>query len=126
MLAVGVDLIEVERVAATVARFGARFLDRVFTPAEQATCGGRAPSLAARWAAKEAAAKALGCGIGDVAFQEIEVVRDARGAPSLRLHGAAATLAAARGWQEWAVSLSHTGTTAIAIVVAQGPAPGAG
>jgi holo-[acyl-carrier protein] synthase len=119
MLAIGVDLIELERIAATLARFDTRFLNRVYTPDELAYCAGRLGSLAARWAAKEATAKALGTGIGDVAFREIEVVRDERGAPALRLHGAAAALAAARGLDDWTISLSHTRTTAIAFVVAR-------
>ncbi|HYN89013.1 MAG TPA: holo-ACP synthase, partial [Ardenticatenaceae bacterium] len=74
MLATGIDLIEIARIEEALERFGARFLDRVYTPAEQRACGRRAPSLAARWAAKEAASKALGVGIGDVRWVEIEVV----------------------------------------------------
>lgn len=119
-LSCGVDFIRVDRIEAAVQRFGARFLDRVFTQGEKAHCGGRAASLAARWAAKEAVAKALGCGIGDVAWQEIEVLSDERGAPSLQLHGAAADLAAARGLHEWSISLSHDDGRAIALVVAMG------
>src|SRR5438128_548725 len=95
--AVGVDLIEVGRVAAAVERYGARFLERVFTRTELAYCGRRAPELAARFAAKEATAKALGTGIGAVGWQEIEVVRDRSGRPGLALHGAAQALARERG-----------------------------
>lgn len=120
MLAAGVDLIEVERIEETVRRFGARFLNRVFTPAEQRDCGGSPASLAARWAAKEAASKALGIGIGDVRWIEIEVARGPRGQPSLQFHGAAAALVAERGWRTWTLSLSHTEDLAIAFVVAQG------
>lgn len=120
MLACGVDFIRVDRIEAALARFGPRFLQRVFTAEEQRYCGGRAPSLAARWAAKEAVAKALGCGIGDVAWREIEILSDARGAPALRLHGAAARLAAARALREWSVSLTHDDGRAIALVVAMG------
>ena len=79
-LAVGTDLVEVRRIVALVERYGERFTRRVFTPGELADCGGRAESLAARWAAKEAAAKALGCGIGAVAWHDIEVVRTELGA----------------------------------------------
>ncbi len=74
-LRTGVDLIEISRVEAVVQRYGQRFLNRVFSPQEQADSGGRAASLAARFAAKEAAAKALGCGIGLVGWLDIEIAR---------------------------------------------------
>ncbi len=119
-LATGIDLIEIERVADAIARNGERFLQRVYTPRELVDCAGRAESLAARWAAKEATAKALGCGIGDVGFQEIEVQREESGAPSLHLYGAAARMAAERGLATWSVSLSHSQSHAIALVVAIG------
>lgn len=115
---VGIDMIEVERMAQGVARHGARFCDRFFTPREQAQCGGRAASLAGRFAVKEAVAKALGTGIGDVGWKEIEIVNDERGRPVLTLHGAAARLAAASGLGEWAISLSHTATHAVGVAVA--------
>lgn len=116
-LRVGVDMIEAERVADTVDRFGARFLDRVFTPAEQEYCGSNHASLAARWAAKEAVAKALGCGIGDVTWREIEVLSDERGAPHLELTGDARRLADECGLHHWSLSISHSRTHAIAFVV---------
>ena len=118
MLACGVDMIAVARMAAAVERKGERFLRRVFTEAERRQCGGPQSSLAARWAAKEATAKALGSGIGDVAWREIEVLSDARGAPVLHLHGAAGRLAEARGLTAWAVSLTHDDGVAMAFVVA--------
>jgi holo-[acyl-carrier protein] synthase len=117
-LAAGTDLIEIDRVAGVVERHGDRFLQRVFTPDELAACEGRADSLAARWAAKEAVAKALGTGIGHVAWREIEVVLDDCRCPSLRFHGAAAALAADRGLTQWAISLAHDGGLAMAFVVA--------
>lgn len=115
---VGVDLIEVERMAEGVARHGMRFCDRFFTAREQEQCGGRATSLAGRFAVKEAVAKALGTGIGDVGWKEIEIVNDERGRPVLALHGAAARLAAERGLGEWAISLSHTATHAVGVAMA--------
>jgi len=118
-LAIGVDIIETERVAQSVARFGDRFLKRVFTEQELAYCNGRIGSLAARWAAKEAVAKALGTGIGDVSWQEIEVVNNNRLCPSVRLHGAATELAAQLGIAGFALSLSHTTEHAVAFVVAE-------
>jgi holo-[acyl-carrier protein] synthase len=117
-LSVGVDLVEIRRVAALVARYSERFTGRVFTPGELADCGGRAESLAARWAAKEAVAKALGTGIGAVGWQEIEVVRGESGCPGVLLHGSAAILAAERGLVRWALSLAHDGGMALAFVVA--------
>lgn len=117
-LATGVDLIEIQRLEASIARHGERFLQRVFTADELAEVGGNAASLAARFAAKEAAAKALGCGIGPVGWRDIEVRRGAASQPELYLHGAAARLAAELGLTRWSISLSHNQTTAIAMVVA--------
>jgi holo-[acyl-carrier protein] synthase len=116
-LVVGTDLVEVSRIATVIARHGDRFLERVFTADELAACENRPASLAARWAAKEAVAKALGTGIGAMAFREIEVVLDDCRCPSLRLHGAAANLAAERGLTQWAISLAHDGGLALAFVV---------
>jgi holo-[acyl-carrier protein] synthase len=119
-LAVGTDLVQIDRVAALVQRYGDRFTGRVFTDQELADCGGMVASLAARWAAKEAVAKALGTGIGKVAFQDVEVVQDGAGKPDLRLKGGAAEVAEALGLHQWAVSLSHDGGLALAFVVATG------
>jgi holo-[acyl-carrier protein] synthase len=115
---IGVDIIEIARVGAAVARHGERFLSRVYTAAEREYCQGSVAALAARWAAKEAAAKALGTGVGDVCWREIEVVCGEQGAPSLRLHGQAKALAAALGITQVAVSLSHSREQAIAVVIA--------
>jgi holo-[acyl-carrier protein] synthase len=119
MKAIGVDMIETERIARSVARFGRRYLKRVYTERELAYCNGRIVSLAARWAAKEAVGKALGTGIGDVSWQEIEVVNLANCQPTLHLHGAAAQRAADLGLSSFALSLSHTKEMAIAFVVAE-------
>jgi holo-[acyl-carrier protein] synthase len=118
VLRTGVDLIEVARVEAAVLRYGERFLQRVFTAQERADAGGRAQSLAARFAAKEAVAKALGCGIGVVGWHDIEITRDASHRPDLALHGAAKQLAAELGLRAWSVSLSHTRDHALALAVA--------
>lgn len=119
MKAIGVDMIETERVAQSVTRFGDRFLKRVYTERELAYCDGRIASLAVRWAAKEATAKALGTGIGDVSWREIEVINQANQRPSIQLHGAAAALAEELGLSGFAVSLSHTKEYAIAFVVGE-------
>lgn len=123
MLTVGVDLSEVARVEALIVRYGARFLDRVFTADEQAYCHGRVTSLAARFAIKEAVAKALGTGMGEqVTWREVEVVNDAQGRPLLLLHGKTRAYADSQGLNHWSISLSHTQALAIAFVVATGQA----
>jgi holo-[acyl-carrier protein] synthase len=119
MTAIGVDIIETERVAKTITRYGRRFLQRVYTEQELNYCQGRVASLAVRWAAKEAVAKALGTGIGDVRWQEIEVINNARQSPSIKLHGAAAELAARLEISGVAISLSHTKDYAVAFVIAE-------
>jgi holo-[acyl-carrier protein] synthase len=119
-IASGVDLIEIARFQEAVQRHGRRFLERIFTEAELADCGDRLQSLAARFAAKEAVAKALGTGIGPVGWREIEIHRDAIRRPLLQLHGAAAQRAAELGLSEWSISLSHTEHTAAAVAMAVG------
>lgn len=118
MLRTGVDIIEVARVKSAALRHGERFYRRFFTAAERAYCDGRYTALAARFAAKEAVAKALGTGIGDVRWVEIEITPDERCKPEVCLHGAAARLAAELGLTEWSISLAHTHEHAIAFVVA--------
>jgi holo-[acyl-carrier protein] synthase len=120
VLRTGVDMIEVERVREAAARHGERFFRRFFTEDERAYCEDRFTALAARFAAKEAVAKALGTGIGDVRWVEIEIISDERKKPELKLHGAAADLAQELGLSTWSVSLSHTHEHAIAVVVAMG------
>ncbi len=122
MLTAGIDLIEVERITGAIARFGERFLARVFTADELEYCRGRPLELAARFAAKEAASKALGVGVQHqegVCWREIEVVSDARGKPSLKLTGRAAQRAEELELRTIALSLSHTHQYAIALVVAE-------
>lgn len=123
MLRVGVDMVEVARIEAAMERYGERFYARFFTAVEREQAHEVAARLAARFAAKEAAAKALGTGIGDVAWVDIEIQSDAHGRPQLKLHNAAAELAASLGLQDWQVSLSHTRDHAIAFVVALGWLP---
>jgi holo-[acyl-carrier protein] synthase len=121
MLRTGIDLIEIARFAEAAARHGQRLLQRVFTPTELADCKDNMASLAARFAAKEAVSKALGTGIGPVAWREIEVLRGPAREPLLCLHGAAAQKAAELGLVTWSVSLSHSGGVAVAMAVAVGP-----
>lgn len=116
-IAIGVDLVERARVVQTFARFGERFLLRVFTEIEREQAGGRVERLIGRFAAKEAAAKALGTGIATVAWREIEIVRLPGGKPALRLHGRAAERAALLGLTAFDVSISDTQQHAMAVVV---------
>ena len=123
MLRTGVDQIEIDRVRKAVDRHGSRFLKRVYTVAELTTCRGRIESLAARFAAKEAVAKALGTGVwrNGIRWIDIEVLRNhSTGAPHLVLHSAASKQAATMGLTEWSVSISHDRDKAIAFVVALG------
>lgn len=117
-LSTGVDLIEISRIREAIERHGDKFIARIFTETEQRECGGRFASLAARFAAKEAAAKALGCGIGDVRWLDIEVRSDEKKAPHLYLYSEGKKLADELGLFNWSVSLSHTESHAIAFVVA--------
>jgi holo-[acyl-carrier protein] synthase len=121
----GVDIIEIERVARAIERHGSRFYLRFFTEREVAESRRQAAALAARFAAKEAVAKALGTGIGVVRWIDIEIVSGTQRQPELRLHGAAARLAGELGLAEWAVSLSHTHQHAVAFAVAATGSPGA-
>ena len=116
MLETGVDIVEIDRVAALVQRYGERFRDRVYTHREWAECAGRVESLAARFAAKEATIKALGS--REPALHEIEVVRPPDSRPRLRLHGRAAEVARRIGVRELALSLTHGREHAVAFVVA--------
>ncbi|MCP5098620.1 MAG: holo-[acyl-carrier-protein] synthase [Chloroflexi bacterium] len=120
MLSTGVDMIEIARIERGIARHGDRFYQRFFTPQEISYCEGRIPSLAGRFAVKEAVGKALGTGIGDVKWTEIEVVCDARGRPELVLHDQAKALADQHHLTEWSISISHTDTHAIGFAVAMG------
>jgi holo-[acyl-carrier protein] synthase len=119
-LATGVDLIEIDRIEIVLSRQGKAWLERIFTPAEQEYCGKRAESLAGRWAAKEAVAKALGTGIGDVSWTEIEILGDEQKAPRLTLYGNAERKAKELGLTTWSISISHSQSHSVALVVAIG------
>ncbi|MCU0780189.1 MAG: holo-ACP synthase [Akkermansiaceae bacterium] len=119
---IGVDVVEVERVASALTKHGGAFMAKVFTAGECRYCEGRtapAPHFAARFAAKEAVAKAFGTGIGARAgWRDIEVVHSPAGAPAIRLHGAAAAFAATAGITGLLLSLSHSKAFAVASAVA--------
>jgi holo-[acyl-carrier protein] synthase len=117
----GIDLVEIERIQHALDCYGQHFLNRVYTAAEQAYCMSKrksAESFAARFAAKEAGAKALGTGISHgVNWLEIEVVREPGGRPTLQFYGRAANFAARLGVARAALSITHTAALAMVSVV---------
>ncbi len=121
VVGVGVDLTEVSRIREAHRRHGAAFLDKVFTPEEQALCLAKPdpyPSLAARFAAKEAVSKAFGTGFGaELSLKGVSVLTDEQGAPVPRLDAAAEALLTRKGATRVLVSLTHTDTLAEAFAV---------
>lgn len=120
LLGTGIDLIEIDRIAQSIERFGERFLARIFTPGEIAYCQRKksfAESFAARFAAKEAGAKALGTGIQHgVTWKELEVRREPGHRPTLHFTGRARAIADRLGVRHISLSLTHNTTVAMASV----------
>ena len=126
-VAAGVDIIEIARVRRALDDFGDRFLRRVYTERERERYAHRVSELAARFAAKEATSKVLGTGIRGIRWREMEVLPNPRGKPVLVLHGEARERAARLGLTDFSVSMTHSRTDAIALVVAvRAPAIAAG
>ena len=128
ILGTGTDIVSVARIRAGVERHGERFLQKIFTRAETDYCLPRARKyehLAARFAAKEALLKALGTGAGpEAALADIEVVRDPRGKPSVRLHGRTARFAEQKAVQRIHLSLAHESEFAVAhVILEDAPSP---
>ena len=123
VLGIGTDLIEIERIEESIERHGERFLERVFTQGEIAYCRQKkasGESFAARFAAKEAGAKALGTGISrGVSWKEIEVRRLPGQRPTLHWSGRAAEIAAAMGVKRTSLSLTHSRSVAMAVVIVE-------
>ncbi len=119
---IGIDVVEVERIATAIERHGEPLLTKLFTPAERAYCESmKIPAMhyAARFAAKEAVAKALGTGIGaNAGLHDLEITRDASGAPKLRLSGAAEIFSHQHGITEIQISLTHARDYAAANAIA--------
>ncbi len=120
----GIDLVDVERIDRSLTEYADRFRDRVFTKLESDYCGDSrrpGPHFAARFAAKEAVLKAIGTGWrSGIAWTDIEVVNGPSGAPTIRLSGQASLIAQSLGITSWHISLTHTGTTAMASAIAVG------
>ncbi len=121
IVGLGVDIAEVDRIEAAIKRHRRRFLTRVFTPKEIAYCErhrNSAERFAGRFAAKEAAMKALGTGWRrGVRWVDIEVIREPSGKPTLKLHGASLELSRRLGVKHMAVSITHTGNMAFAQII---------
>ncbi len=121
ILGIGTDLAEVDRIRESIARFGDRFLNRIYTAGERAYAASKAnpvERLAARFAAKEAGMKAIGTGWSQgVTWQDFAVVNEESGRPTLALHGAAKRKADAMGVQRISLSLTHTSAMALAVVI---------
>jgi len=111
----GIDIIRVERIKDSLARFGDRFTRRVLTPAESAYVRGRPETMAGRWAAKEAVSKVLGLGVRGIGWRDIEIERLPTGQPAVKLHGRAERRAEQLGMGRVAVSISHEAEFAVAI-----------
>jgi len=122
-IACGIDLVDIARFKDLNRAIWQRFTERVFTEEEQAYIGTSFERAAGIFSAKEAVAKALGCGIGTITWQDIGVNHGEAGNPVVVLKGGAASLSAQLGVTNWAISISHTRTSACAVAVAlmQGP-----
>lgn len=125
MLSSGVDIVYVPRVQKVLDAHRERFLDRVFTAREVASCRGRSDEFAVRFAAKEAVSKTLGVGMRIMArdgilFKDVEILPDGNGKPHVHLHGDALARAQELGLKDWSVSLTHERDYAVAFVVAVG------
>jgi holo-[acyl-carrier protein] synthase len=111
----GIDIIKVERIRASIERFGERFATRVLTPREQGYVRLRPETFAGRWAATEAVSKVLGLGVRGIGWRDIEIERLPTGQPAVRLHGRAAARAEQLGMERIALSISHESDYAVAI-----------
>ena len=116
-VAIGVDIIEIERVRGVLAHHGDRFLQRVFTEQEIQQCRGKALKIAGRFAAKEAISKALGTGMHGISWRELEIVQLSTGRPSVRLYGNASMRARELGLSAFDVSISDLASFSIAVAV---------
>jgi holo-[acyl-carrier-protein] synthase len=120
MIKSGIDLLRTNRMAEVNPRILARFINRVYTKAEQAQAKGDLETLGGLFSAKEAVSKVLGTGIGKVAWQDIEILHEPSGEPLVHLHGMAKIVAEAKGLKHWSVSITHDGGMTAAVAVAIG------
>jgi holo-[acyl-carrier protein] synthase len=114
---IGIDICDIDRIAATLERHGARFRRRVLTDAEDRYCRGKVERIAGRWAAKEAVSKVLGLGVRGVGWREIEILPNFAGQPQVILHGRALARARRLRMGELTVSISHERRVAAAVAI---------
>ena len=117
MMAVGVDIIEINRIEQAILNWQNSFLKRIYSEAELENCQNKASRLATRFAAKEAVMKALGTGTINISWHDIEITSDANGAPFIQLYGEARNKAKNIGISEFSISMSHSKQYAIAFVI---------
>lgn len=118
MNSIGIDIVETDRIESAIRQWNKHFLSRIYTEAELKLCQGRIPSLAARFAGKEAVMKVLGTGAKGVGWREIEILADAQGKPLVQLHGKAKEKAEDLNFSELSISLSDTKQYAVAAAIA--------
>ena len=111
-------MVEIARIAKVIQRWDTKFLERIYTAMELLYCRGRVPELAVRFAGKEAISKALGTGIRGLQWRDMEILPDVLGKPTVTLHGGALARAQQIGLTQFAISLSHSRDSAVAMVVA--------
>ena len=116
---IGVDIREIARIEKVIARWGQSFMQRIYTDPELSLCRQKAPSLAARFAGKEAVIKALGTQNSGISWKEIEILSEPGGKPSVHLHGRAQNRANSLGLDNLAISLSHSREYAVACIVGE-------
>jgi holo-[acyl-carrier protein] synthase len=119
MTHIGIDIIEIDRVEKAIARWGDGFLRRVYTDAELELCASRVQSLAGRFAAKEAAIKAISGDGSGLFLKDIEILTETSGKPLVRLHGKAREVASQSGLSGLSVSLSHSRKNAVAVAIGE-------
>ena len=119
MQLIGTDIIEISRIERAVTQWGERFLHRVYTDAELSLCRMRLPSLAARFAGKEATLKALGTQTKGIGWKDVEILSDSTGQPVVRLHGKALLQADYLHLDNLAISLSHSREYAMAVALGE-------
>jgi holo-[acyl-carrier protein] synthase len=120
ILRTGVDMEEIDRLKKLSPAIRERFIDRVLSAVERDRPDLSDETITGLFCAKEAVAKALGCGIGEISWQEVEILQNELGAPMIHLSGRAADLAQGLGLQHWTISISHTRANAIASVTGYG------
>jgi holo-[acyl-carrier protein] synthase len=117
LIRTGIDIEEIGRLRRISPQIRERFVARILTPTETQNSAVNEQTIIGLFCAKEAVAKALGCGIGSISWQEIEVVKTGSGQPQVQLSGQASIIATELGIQAWSISISHTHEYAAAVAI---------